>query len=84
GEIVDAENLRLQTKNYELLQRIIMLNGDKDELICENIYLKNRNDELTNEKNQLEANNIQIHEANKNLTQLNTALRIVLRDAEDE
>ncbi|CAG8578013.1 26163_t:CDS:1, partial [Racocetra persica] len=83
-EVLVAENSRLQTKNFELLHRINALNTDKDELIRENTRLRNRNDELTNEKNQLEADNIQIREANENLTQLNTALRTVLRDAEDE
>ncbi|CAG8787451.1 16655_t:CDS:2, partial [Racocetra persica] len=62
GEIVIAENSRLQVRIYELQHRINALNADKDELI----------------------HNIQIRAANENLTQLNTALRTVLRDAEDE
>src|SRR5690349_8397078 len=84
GEVLVTKNSKLQTKNFELLHRINALNTDKDELIRENTHLRNRNEELVNEKNQLEANNIQIHAANENLTRLNTVLRTVLRDAEDE
>ncbi|CAG8851422.1 31142_t:CDS:1, partial [Racocetra persica] len=83
-EIVIAENSRLQVRIYELQYRINALNADKDELIRKNTQLRNRNEEITNKKNQLETDNIQICAANKNLTQLNTALRTVLRDAEDK
>ncbi|CAG8560504.1 18732_t:CDS:1, partial [Racocetra persica] len=84
GEIVLAENSRLQTKIYELQQRIIALNADRDELIQENICLKSKNEELVTERNQFETDNIQIHIANENLTRLNDMLKIVLRDCEDE
>ncbi|CAG8818634.1 14624_t:CDS:1, partial [Racocetra persica] len=77
GEIVITENSRLQIRIYELEQRICALNADKDEL-------RSRNEELVTKRNQFEADNIQIHAANENLTRLNNALKIVLRDAEDE
>ncbi|CAG8557178.1 27461_t:CDS:2, partial [Racocetra persica] len=77
GEIVIAENSRLTIKVYELEQRIHALNFDKNELI-------HRVEELVNEKDRLETDNNQIHAANKNLTQLNNMLKIVLRNAEDK
>ncbi|CAG8809594.1 21624_t:CDS:1, partial [Racocetra persica] len=77
GEIVIAENSRLQIKVYELEQRIRAFNADRDELVQENTLLRNRNDELVTDNNQIRA-------ANENLTRLNSALRIVLRDTEDE
>src|SRR5690349_9348319 len=77
GELVLAENARLQITIYELQHRIRALNADKDELIRENTQLRNRNEEL-------ETNNIQFRTENENLTKLNNALRTVLRDAEDE
>ncbi|CAG8813251.1 17005_t:CDS:2, partial [Racocetra persica] len=58
-EIVLAENARIQVRIYELQQKIIALNADKNELIQENT-------------------------PNENLTRLNTALRIVLRNTEDK
>ncbi|CAG8848802.1 30584_t:CDS:1, partial [Racocetra persica] len=60
GEVVIAENSRLQVRIYELQHRINALTADKDELIHENTQLRNRNEELVTEKNQLEADNIQI------------------------
>ncbi|CAG8724063.1 13161_t:CDS:1, partial [Racocetra persica] len=60
-EIVLAENAKMQVRIYELQQRIIALNADRNELICENMLLRNRNEEL-------ETDNIQIHAANENLT----------------
>ncbi|CAG8773683.1 9737_t:CDS:1, partial [Racocetra persica] len=75
-EIVIAENSRLTIKVYELEQRIRALNFDKNELI-------HRVEELVNEKDRLKPDNNQIRAANKNLTQLNNALKIVLRDAKD-
>ncbi|CAG8489480.1 34461_t:CDS:1 [Racocetra persica] len=76
-EIVIAENSRLQIRIYELQQTIRGLNADRDELIQENTRLRNRNQEL-------ETDNNQIHASNENLTRLNDALKIVLRDTEDE
>ncbi|CAG8785366.1 21913_t:CDS:2, partial [Racocetra persica] len=61
-EIVIAENTRMQVRIYELQQRIIALNTDRNELICENTLLRNRNEELVTKKNQFETDNIQIHE----------------------
>ncbi|CAG8811712.1 33868_t:CDS:1, partial [Racocetra persica] len=84
SEIVIAENSRLTIKVYELEQRIHALNLDKDEIICDNTHLRNRVKELVTEKDLLETDNNQICAANENLTQLNTALRIVLRDCEDK
>lgn len=77
GEIVIAENARLQIRIYELQQRNRALNADKNELIQENTRLRNRNEEFENE-------NVQIQRENENLKQLNDALKIVLRNAEDE
>ncbi|CAG8846692.1 17874_t:CDS:1, partial [Racocetra persica] len=62
---------------YELEQRIRALNFDKNELI-------HRVEELVNEKDRLETDNNQICATNENLMQLNNALKIVLRDCEDE
>ncbi|CAG8819799.1 17562_t:CDS:1, partial [Racocetra persica] len=58
GEIVLAKNARMQVRIYELQQRIIALNTDRNELIRENTLLRNRNEELVTEKNQFETNNI--------------------------
>ncbi|CAG8714239.1 22389_t:CDS:2 [Racocetra persica] len=77
GEMVLAENARMQIKIYELQQQIRALNTDRDELVQENTCLRNRNDQFETDNNQTRA-------ANENLTRLNNALKIVLRDAEDE
>ncbi|CAG8685278.1 993_t:CDS:2, partial [Racocetra persica] len=77
GEIVLAENARMQIRIYELQQQIRALNADRDELVQENTRLRNRNQEF-------ETDNNQIRVRNENLTRLNDALKIVLRDAEDE
>ncbi|CAG8802841.1 4767_t:CDS:1, partial [Racocetra persica] len=77
GEMVLAENARIQIRIYELQQQICALNADRDELVQENTRLRNGNQEL-------ETDNNQIHAANKNLMQLNDALKIVLRDIEDK
>ncbi|CAG8743731.1 18792_t:CDS:1, partial [Racocetra persica] len=53
------------------------LNADRDELVQENTCLRNRNQEFETDNNQIRA-------TNENLTRLNDALKIVLRDAEDE
>ncbi|CAG8754754.1 7776_t:CDS:1, partial [Racocetra persica] len=61
GEMVLAENARMQIRIYELQQQIRALNADKDELVQENTCLKNRNQELETDNNQIRA-------ANENLT----------------
>ncbi|CAG8601450.1 16611_t:CDS:2, partial [Racocetra persica] len=77
GEMVLAENTRMQVKIYELEQQIRALNANRDELVQENTRLRNRNQELETDNNQICA-------TNENLTRLNDTLKIVLRDAEDE
>ncbi|CAG8696421.1 959_t:CDS:1, partial [Racocetra persica] len=77
GEIVLAENARMQIRIYELQQTIRGLNANRDELVQENTRLRNRNQELETDNNQIRA-------TNENLTRLNDVLKIVLRDTEDE